>query len=195
MPVAPHLIIGLGNPGTEYEATRHNIGFMAVDAVAEHYACPAWKKKFKGAVTSRSAAPSFHILKPMTFMNVSGEAVGEAMRFYQLSPEDVVVFHDDLDLLPGQVKIKQGGGTGGHNGLKSIDAHIGQNYWRVRMGIGHPGVKGDVVTNYVLGGFPKVDQAWLKDLLEKAAKEFDLLLAGKTAEYANRITTSLANEI
>jgi PTH1 family peptidyl-tRNA hydrolase len=131
----------------------------------------------------------------MTFMNVSGEAVGEAMRFYQLSPEDVIVFHDDLDLLPGQVKIKQGGGTGGHNGLKSIDAHIGQNYWRVRLGIGHPGVKGDVVTNYVLGGFSKADQAWLGDLLEKAAKEFDLLLAGKTAEYASRITTSLANEI
>src|SRR6202042_3092348 len=122
-----------GNPGPDYAATRHNIGFMAADAIAARYKLPAFKKKFKGQIT---AAPSFILLKPHTMMNLSGEAVGEAMRFHKLAAENVIVFHDDLDLQPGQVKIKQGGGAAGHNGLKSIDAHIGPGYWRVRLGIG-----------------------------------------------------------
>jgi len=191
MPNAIQLIVGLGNPGTEYEATRHNIGFMAVDAIAERYSCGAWKKKFKGLVTTHAAEPAFFLLKPQTFMNLSGESVAEAMRFYQLAPEDVIVFHDDLDLLPGQVKIKQGGGTGGHNGLKSIDAHIGQNYWRVRLGIGHPGEKGDAVLNYVLNAFAKADKAWLNTLIETLAAEFDVLLEGKAVDYAKRITEKM----
>jgi PTH1 family peptidyl-tRNA hydrolase len=195
MPNATKLIVGLGNPGTEYEATRHNIGFMAVDAIAERYGCSAWKKKFKGLVTAHTAVPAFFLLKPQTFMNLSGEAVSEAMRFYQLAPEDVIVFHDDLDLLPGQVKIKQGGGTGGHNGLKSIDAHIGQNYWRVRLGIGHPGEKGDVVTNYVLNAFTKADKIWLNVLLETLASEFDVMLEGKAMDYAKRITNKMNDHL
>ena len=186
MPAPSHLVIGLGNPGDEYAGTRHNVGFMAVDAIAAHYKLPAWKKKFKSQLTG----VGFILIKPFTFMNLSGDAVGEAMRFYQLAPEDVIVFHDDLDLQPGHVKIKQGGGSGGHNGLKSLDAHIGPDYWRVRIGIGHPGQKGDVVTNYVLGNFAKADQKWLEPLLEKLAEEFDLMLDDKTADYAKKLSTS-----
>jgi PTH1 family peptidyl-tRNA hydrolase len=184
MPAPSHLVVGLGNPGDEYAGTRHNVGFMAVDAIAAHYKLPSWKKKFKSQLTG----VGFILLKPLTFMNISGEAVGEAMRFYQLMPEDVIVFHDDLDLLPGKVKIKQGGGPGGHNGLKSLDAHIGPDYWRVRIGIGRPDVKGDAVTNYVLGNFAKADKQWLAPLLEKLAGEFNLLMEDKTAEYVKRLT-------
>ena len=185
-----HLIIGLGNPGDDYVRTRHNIGFMAVDEIAARYHCSPWKKKFRSLLTS---ADDFLLLKPQVFMNLSGEAAGEALRFYQLAPERVIVFHDDLDLLPGQVKIKQGGGSGGHNGLKSLDAHIGQNYWRVRLGIGRPmteqgiPVKGDVVSNYVLNPFAKADKTWLEPLLTALASEFDLLLAGNNAGYTARL--------
>ena len=185
MPQPTHLVVGLGNPGAEYAATRHNIGFMAADAIAARTRLPAWKKKFKGLVT---AAPSFLLLKPHTFMNLSGESVGEAMRFHKLAPEKAIVFHDDLDLQPGQVKIKQGGGPAGHNGLKSIDAHIGPDYWRVRLGIGHPGLKGDAVLNYVLSPFARADTKWLDPLLDALAAEFDLLLKGKTAEYLKRVS-------
>jgi peptidyl-tRNA hydrolase, PTH1 family len=204
-----HLIAGLGNPGPEYAGTRHNIGFMAVDAIAAARKLPAlalrsskseegWKKKFKGLV---AAAPEFILLKPHTFMNNSGESVLEAMRFHKLRPENVIVFHDDLDLKPGQVKIKQGGGNAGHNGLKSCDAHIGPDYWRVRLGIGHPcraeaaqprrrtGIKGDAVLNYVLSPFAKADHQWLDPLLAALAGHFDLLLAGKNAEYLKRISS------
>lgn len=191
MSAAMQLIVGLGNPGSEYAVTRHNIGFMVIDALAERYSCGAWKKKFKGLVTAHASAPPFFLLKPQTYMNLSGEAVAEAMRFYQLAPEDVIVFHDDLDLLPGQVKIKQGGGTGGHNGLKSIDAHIGQNYWRVRLGIGHPGMKGDVVSNYVLNAFTKNDKAWIEDLLDITTREFGVMLDGKVTDYAKSITQKM----
>jgi peptidyl-tRNA hydrolase, PTH1 family len=183
MPTPSHLVVGLGNPGDEYAGTRHNVGFMAIDAIAERYKLPSWKKKFKNQLTGTG----FILIKPLTYMNLSGEAVGEAMRFYQLAPQDVIVFHDDLDLLPGQVKIKQGGGSGGHNGLKSLDAHISPDYWRVRIGIGHPGVKGDVVTNYVLGDFSKTDKEWLEPLLKNAASEFDLMLKGETSAYSKRL--------
>ncbi|MFY9287369.1 MAG: aminoacyl-tRNA hydrolase [Alphaproteobacteria bacterium] len=191
MPSATRLIVGLGNPGTEYEDTRHNIGFMAADAIAQHYRCPAWKKKFKGLLTANAAEPAFYLLKPQTYMNLSGEAVGEAMRFYQLAPEDVIVFHDELDLSPGDVKIKQGGGAAGHNGLKSLDAHIGQNYWRVRLGIGHPGQKGEAVTNHVLNSFAKSDQTWVEPLLEVLANELGLMLQNKAAEYLGQITNKM----
>jgi len=185
-----HLVVGLGNPGTEYVATRHNIGFMAADALAERYVSPPWKKKFKGLATA-SNDPPLLFLKPQTFMNLSGESVAEAMRFHKLAPKNVIVFHDELDLLPGQVKIKQGGGSAGHNGLKSIDAHIGPDYWRVRLGIGHPGVKGEVVTNYVLGAFAKADKTWLETLLDALAKEFDVMLLGKHTDYASRVVRKL----
>ena len=190
MPPLPHLIIGLGNPGDDYVRTRHNIGFMTVDQIAAHYHCPPWKKKFRSLMTSTD---NFLLLKPQTFMNLSGEAAGEAMRFYQLTPERAIVFHDDLDLAAGQVRIKQGGGAGGHNGLKSLDTHIGQNYWRVRLGIGRPmteqgvPVKGDVVSNYVLNPFSKADKTWLEPLLAALAGEFDQLLAGKHAAYVGKL--------
>ena len=190
MPSPSHLIIGLGNPGDDYIRTRHNIGFLAVDSIATQYHCPPWKKKFRSLMT---AADDFLLLKPQTFMNLSGEAVGEALRFYQLTPEQVIVFHDDLDLLPGQVKIKQGGGSGGHNGLKSLDAHIGQNYWRVRLGIGRPmteqgvPVKGDVVSNYVLNPFAKADKVWLEALITALAREFDALLKKDHAGYIGKL--------
>ena len=179
------LIVGLGNPGTEYAKTRHNIGFMAADAIAAHAHADAWKKKFK-ALAAAPAKGDFLLLKPQTFMNDSGEAVAEAMRFHRLAPEKVIVFHDELDLQPGQVKIKQGGGAAGHNGLKSIDAHIGPDYWRVRLGIGHPGAREEVL-NYVLSPFAKADRGWLDPLLDALAAEFDLLREGKIAAYLNRI--------
>lgn len=184
------LIVGLGNPGEDYARTRHNIGAMAVDAVASRCSCPAWKKKFRSFVTG---ADAFLLLKPQTFMNASGEAAAEALGFYQLDPQDMIVFHDDIDLLPGQVKMKQGGGAAGHNGLRSLDALVGPDYWRVRLGIGRPmteqgdAVKGDAVTNYVLSPFAKADKTWLAPLLEVLASEFDLLLAGRYADYAARL--------
>ena len=190
MPSPSHLIIGVGNPGEEYARTRHNIGFLAVDEIASRFHCPPWKKKFRGLVTS---ADSFLLLKPQTFMNLSGESAVEALHFYQVEPASVIVFHDDLDLLPGQVKIKQGGGAGGHNGLKSLDAHIGPNYWRVRLGIGRPlteqgePVKGDAVTNYVLNPFAKADRAWVEPLITALATEFDLLLARNHAGYLAKL--------
>jgi peptidyl-tRNA hydrolase, PTH1 family len=184
------LIIGLGNPGEEYVRTRHNIGFMAADEIATQRRCPAWKKKFRGLITS---ADAFLLLKPQTFMNLSGESAVEALHFYQLEPSDVIVFHDDIDLLPGQVKIKQGGGAGGHNGLKSLDANIGPDYWRVRLGIGRPmteqgePVKGDAVTNYVLNPFAKADKTWLEPLLSALAAELDLLLKENYKGYAAKL--------
>ncbi len=190
MPSFSHLVIGLGNPGEDYARTRHNIGFLAVDEIAARYCCPAWKKKFRGLITN---ADDFLLLKPQTFMNLSGEAAGEALRFYNFAPEQVIVFHDDLDLSARQIKVKQGGGAGGHNGLKSLDAHIGQNYWRVRLGIGRPmteqgeAVKGDAVTSYVLNPFAKSDKVWLELLLPALADSFDLMLKGNGAGYAAKV--------
>jgi PTH1 family peptidyl-tRNA hydrolase len=185
MPSPTHLIVGLGNPGPEYTASRHNVGFMVADILLTRYGrLKSWGQKFKGAFMAASANDKdFFLLKPQTFMNLSGESVGEAVRFHKLTPKDVIVFHDDLDLLPGQVKIKQGGGTGGHNGLKSLDAHISPNYWRVRIGIGHPGGDSDEVTNYVLGPFVKADKIWLEPLLDAAATHIGELLKGDTAKY------------
>ena len=190
MSVPSCLIVGLGNPGEDYARTRHNIGFLAADTIAAHFRCPVWKKKFHGLLTS---SERFHLFKPQTFMNLSGEAVVEAARFYQLEPEQIIVFHDDLDLLPGQVKIKRGGGSGGHNGLKSLDAHLGGDYWRVRLGIGRPmteqgvPVKGDAVTNFVLNPFAKADKVWLELLLAALAAELPLLLEGRRGDYMARL--------
>ncbi|MDX2027980.1 MAG: aminoacyl-tRNA hydrolase [Alphaproteobacteria bacterium] len=191
----PRLIVGLGNPDKEYASTRHNIGFMAADAIAAHYKCPAWKRKFKGLLTSPASGPDFLLLKPMTFMNLSGQSVGEAMRFHKLEPKDVIVFHDELDLQPGQVKIKQGGGAAGHNGLKSLDEHIGQDYWRVRLGIGHPGQRGDIVSDYVLSPFAKSDKTWLEPLLDVVASGFESLLSGETSDYLSHIAKAMQGKI
>jgi len=182
-----HLIVGLGNPGPDYFFTRHNIGFLTVDAIAEAARATAWQKKFKGEIaTATLDGETFLLLKPQTFMNLSGESVGEALRFYKMDPEQVIVFHDDLDLPATKVKVKQGGGNGGHNGLKSIDAHIGASYWRARLGIGHPGDRTKVV-GHVLSPFSKSDKRWLQELFDAITKHLPHLLKGEAALFMSRI--------
>lgn len=183
------LIVGLGNPGSEYEGHRHNVGFMAADAIAAQNGFPSFRRKFDGDMAEgRIGNEKAVILKPMTYMNNSGQSVQQAARFFKVTPNRVMVFHDELDLPPFKVKVKKGGGNGGHNGLKSIDAHLNTNdYWRVRLGIGHPGDK-DRVTGYVLGNFSKEEQKILPDFLEDVAKYVPLLLAGKDSEYMTRLS-------
>lgn len=156
------LFVGLGNPGGKYEQNRHNVGFMAVDRIAADHGFGPWRNKFQGAVAEgRLGTEKVLLLKPGTYMNKSGQSVGEAMRFFKLAPEDVTVFHDELDLAPGKCRVKTGGGLAGHNGLRSLDAHIGPAFQRVRLGIGHPGHK-DRVSGWVLGDFAKAEQSgWL----------------------------------
>ncbi len=159
------LFVGLGNPGAKYARNRHNIGFMAVDRIAADHGFPPFRTKFQAEVSEgRLGREKVILLKPQTFMNLSGQSVGEAMRFYKLDPADVTVFHDELDLAPGKVRLKQGGGHAGHNGLRSLHQHIGEGYARVRLGIGHPGRK-ELVSAYVLHDFASADEDWLDDLI------------------------------
>ncbi|OIP82017.1 MAG: aminoacyl-tRNA hydrolase [Rhodobacterales bacterium CG2_30_65_12] len=181
------LFVGLGNPGAKYARNRHNIGFMAVDRIAEDHAFSPWRAKFQGQVCEgRLGSEKVALLKPETYMNLSGQSVGEAMRFFKLAPEDVTVFHDELDLAPGKLKLKQGGGHAGHNGLRSIHAHIGEAYARVRLGIGHPGHK-DRVANYVLTDFARADEGWLDDLLRGIGDGAVHLAAGDGAKFINAV--------
>ncbi|MCO6407083.1 MULTISPECIES: aminoacyl-tRNA hydrolase [Hoeflea] len=181
------LIAGLGNPGPQYARNRHNVGFMAVDAIARRHSFSGFSKKFRAEIAEGTlAGEKALIIKPMTFMNLSGDSVGEAMRFYKLSPADIIVIHDELDLAPGKLKLKTGGGNGGHNGLKSIDAHCGKDYKRLRIGIGHPGHK-DRVNPHVLGDFAKSDQEWLEPLLDAIADHADLIAKGDDAGFLNKI--------
>lgn len=186
------LIVGLGNPGAKYAGNRHNIGFMAVDEIhRSHSAFQPWRARFQGQVSEgRLGTDKALLLKPSTYMNESGRSVGEAMRFYKLQPEDIVVLYDELDLPPAKFRMKKGGGHGGHNGLRSISAHIGPDYRRLRLGIGHPGDK-KLVSNYVLGDFAKADQHWLEPLLEEIANHADLLATGQDSQFANKLTLSL----
>ncbi|MEP3439645.1 MAG: aminoacyl-tRNA hydrolase [Hoeflea sp.] len=181
------LIAGLGNPGPQYARNRHNVGFMAADAIARRHSFSGFSKKFRGEIAEGTlAGEKVLLLKPMTFMNLSGDSVGEAMRFYKLGPADIIVVHDELDLAPGKLKLKTGGGNGGHNGLKSIDAHCGKDYKRLRIGIGHPGHK-DRVNPHVLGDFAKSDQDWLQPLLDAIADNADLMAQGNDAGFLNKI--------
>lgn len=181
------LCVGLGNPGHQYLMTRHNIGFMAIDTILHSYDFPISKKKFQSEYTERKINEFFvGLLKPQTYMNLSGSAVQSALAFYKLKPEQMLVIHDDLDLIPGQIKIKLGGGAGGHNGLKSIDQSIGNNYWRLRLGIGHPGDR-HLVNNHVLSAFHNSDHDWLANLLQKIAEEFKHLPAEKPDIWAKRL--------
>lgn len=185
------LFVGLGNPGSKYAGNRHNIGFMALDRIADDHGFGPWKGKFQGALTEgRLGSEKVMLLKPETFMNLSGQSVGEAMRFYKLTAEDVVVFHDELDLAPGKLKYKKGGGHAGHNGLRSMHQHIGEAYGRVRMGIGHPGRK-DLVSHYVLHDFHKMDQEWLDDMLRGISDGAAHLAAGDTAKFSNAVALRL----
>jgi PTH1 family peptidyl-tRNA hydrolase len=185
------LLVGLGNPGTAYSRNRHNIGFMAADEIVRRHSFSGWKAKFQGDLAEGTIeGEKILVLKPGTFMNLSGQAVGAALRFHKIEPEAVTVFYDELDLAPSKIRIKQAGGSGGHNGIKSLDAHIGPNYWRVRLGIGHPGDK-NLVSPYVLGDFAKADQVWLEPLLDGIARHLPLLLAGKDNEYMSKIALAL----
>ncbi len=186
------LFVGLGNPGAKYAMNRHNIGFMAVDRIAEDHGFPAWRAKFQGSVSEgRIGAERVVLLKPETFMNLSGQSVGEAMRFFKLEPADVTVFHDELDLAPGKCRVKAGGGHAGHNGLRSIHQHIGDAYQRVRLGIGHPGHK-DRVAPYVLSDFAKADQDWLDDLLRGISDGAPALASDEAARFMNAVALRTA---
>ncbi|MGJ3647223.1 aminoacyl-tRNA hydrolase [Sphingomonas sp. GlSt437] len=182
---------GLGNPGAQYALNRHNVGFMAVDAIAELHNFDAPKKRFQGwAIEARLGTEKLVLLKPATFMNESGRAVGEAMRFYKLSPEDVTVFYDELDLAPFKVKVRRGGGTAGHNGIRSIVAHIGEDFRRVRLGIGHPGHK-DRVHGHVLGNYAKAEMDPLAAMLGAVAAEAEWLAQGDDARFMNDVALRL----
>lgn len=186
------LFVGLGNPGAKYSGNRHNIGFMALDEIARDHGFAPFKMKFQGELSEgRLGSERVMLLKPTTFMNLSGQAVGEAMRFYKLAPEDVTVFHDELDLAPGKLKCKTGGGHAGHNGLRSIHQHIGESYHRIRLGIGHPGHK-DRVAAYVLNDFAKAEQGWLDDMLRGIADGAPQLAAGDTGKFMNAVALRTA---
>jgi PTH1 family peptidyl-tRNA hydrolase len=186
-----HLLVGLGNPGAAYSRNRHNIGFMAADEIVRRHGFSAWRGKFQSAVSEGMlGAERVILLKPQTFMNLSGQAVAAAARFHKIEPDAIIVFHDELDLPPGKIRLKQGGGAGGHNGLKSIDAHLGPLYWRVRLGIGHPGDRA-LVNPWVLGDFAKDDQLWVEPMLDGLARHLRLLLAGQANDYMNKIKQSM----
>ncbi len=181
------LWVGLGNPGPQYAMHRHNVGFMAVDTIAEVHDFGPVQKKFQGWLQEgRIGREKILLLKPATFMNESGRSVGEAMRFYKLDLADLTVFHDELDLAPFKVKVKQGGGHAGHNGLRSIDQHLGPDFRRVRLGIGHPGHK-DRVTGYVLGNYAKVELDSLADMLGAVAGASDWLAGGDNARFMSDV--------
>ena len=182
------LFVGLGNPGPKYAGNRHNIGFMALDRIAADHGFPPWRKAFLGLVSEgRLGAEKVALLKPETFMNLSGQSVQAAVAFWKLPLADVTVFHDELDLAPAKLRLKQGGGHAGHNGLRSIHGHLGEDYARVRLGIGHPGHK-DAVAAYVLHDFAKADQDWLEDLLHGISDGAPALADGDSQRFMNAVS-------
>lgn len=184
------LIVGLGNPGSQYQHNRHNIGFMAVDEIIRRHNFSGPSKKFQGIVSEGMiAGEKVLALKPQTFMNLSGQSVQAAASFYKVPPEQVIVFHDELDLAAGKIRTKIGGGAAGHNGLRSIDEHLGQNYWRVRLGIGHPGK--EHVHGYVLSDFAKADEAWLVKLLEAISDHAERLVKKDMEGFMSKISQAL----
>lgn len=185
------LIVGLGNPGSKYARNRHNVGFMAVDRIAERYGLGPWRKKFSGLVASGEiGGHKVVLLKPETFMNDSGRAVAEAMHFHKLGEDDVLVIHDEIDLAPAKLKIKTGGGNAGHNGLRSITSHIGNDYGRVRIGVGHPGSK-ELVHGWVLRDFAKADSEWLEPLLDAIADAAGRLATGDQSRFLTDVARKL----
>ncbi|QQR39880.1 aminoacyl-tRNA hydrolase [Devosia rhizoryzae] len=187
------LLVGLGNPGSQYEGNRHNIGFMAIDAIARAHGIGPWKSKHAGQIAEGVIGGGrVMLLKPQTFMNKSGDSVQQVARFFKIDNTDIVVFYDELDLAPGKVRVKVGGGNGGHNGLRSIDPQIGLDYKRVRLGIGHPGK--EFVTPHVLGDFAKADKAWLEPLLDELARQVGLLIKGDDAGFMNKLSLAVQGE-
>ena len=181
------LIVGLGNPGPGYAGNRHNIGFMAVDAIAKRHGIGPFRRRFQGvSAEGPLGGERVLLLLPGTYMNESGRAVAEAVNFYKLGLPDIVVLHDEIDLEPGKVRVKTGGGSAGHNGLRSISSHVGNDYRRVRIGVGHPGVK-DMVHGYVLSDFAKSERDWVEALCGIIADNADLLAKGQDASFQNKV--------
>ena len=181
------LLVGLGNPGLEYAFNRHNIGFLAVDAITKHHRFTPWRARFQGVI-AEGAIDGHKVLalKPGTYMNLSGESVGAAMRFFKIQPTDVIVVHDEIELAPGKVKVKLGGGSAGHNGIKSIDTHIGTDYWRVRLGVGRPDGKAQV-KGHVLENFAKSDIDWLGPLMNAMAEAAPLMVDGDENKFMSKV--------
>jgi peptidyl-tRNA hydrolase, PTH1 family len=181
------LFVGLGNPGARYAGNRHNIGFMVVDAIAKRHGFPPWRRRFQGvSAEGPLGGERVLLLLPGTFMNDSGRAVAEAAHFYKLVLPDITVFHDEIELVPGKVRVKIGGGIAGHNGLRSISAHVGNDYRRVRIGVGHPGVK-ELVHPHVLSDFAKSEQPWVEALCGIIADNAELLAKGQDASFQNKV--------
>jgi peptidyl-tRNA hydrolase, PTH1 family len=186
------LFVGLGNPGTRYAGNRHNVGFMAVDAIARRHGFGPWRRRFQGQTAEGSlGAERVLLLKPSTFMNESGRSVAEAAHFYKIAVHDIVVFHDEIDLPPAKLRVKSGGGTAGHNGLGSISAHLGNDYRRVRIGVGHPGIK-EMVQMHVLHDFDASERDWVEALCDAVAENAPLLAADKDANFQNKVHLALA---
>jgi peptidyl-tRNA hydrolase, PTH1 family len=185
------LIVGLGNPGARYERNRHNVGFMAVDEIVRRHGFGPYRGKFQSEIAEGTVGGGrVYALKPQTYMNASGEAVGEAARFYKIAPEEIAVFYDEIDLAPGKLRVKRGGGAAGHNGIRSIDDGIGEDYWRVRIGIGHPGVK-ELVQPYVLQNFTVEEMGWLGPLLGAVSEALPLLMAEDAPGFMTRVALIL----
>jgi len=181
------LLVGLGNPGARYVGTRHNVGFVAVQAIAKRHGIGPWRRRFQGvACEGTLGGARVLLLLPGTYMNESGRAVAEVAHYYKLPLADIMVFHDEIELPPGKVRVKVGGGIAGHNGLRSISAHIGNDYRRVRIGVGHPGDK-DLVEHYVLSDFAKSEQRWVEALTEILADNVDFLVRGEDASFQNKV--------
>ena len=189
MPI--RLLVGLGNPGARYERNRHNIGFMAVDAIVRRHGVGALRSKFRSAIAEGAiAGERVLVQKPQTYMNLSGDAVGEAARFYKIAPDEIAVIHDEIDLAPGKLKVKRGGGAAGHNGLRSIDDAIGDDFWRVRLGVGHPGVK-ELVQPYVLQNFDAEEMQWVVPLIDAVAEALPLLIKDDAPGFMTKVALIL----
>jgi len=186
------LLVGLGNPGKDYAKNRHNIGFMAIDEIVRRHGFGPWRSRFQGqAADGRLLDKRAYALKPETYMNDSGRAVVAAMSYYRLETENVIVLYDEIDLDAGKVRCKQGGGNAGHNGLRSLDSHIGRNYVRVRLGIGHPGDR-DRVSHHVLGNFSKTDMTWVTDIIDAVSDAIPTLAVGDAPSFSNQVALRLA---
>jgi PTH1 family peptidyl-tRNA hydrolase len=185
------LLVGLGNPGARYERNRHNIGFMAVDALVRRHGFGAFRSKFQSAIGEGTiAGERVYVQKPQTYMNLSGDAVGEAARFYKVAPDEIAVIHDEIDLAPGKLKVKRGGGSAGHNGLRSIDDAIGEDFWRVRLGVGHPGVK-ELVHAYVLQNFDAEEMVWVTPLIDAIAEAAPQLIKDDAPGFMTKVALIL----
>ncbi|RWP09265.1 aminoacyl-tRNA hydrolase [Mesorhizobium sp.] len=189
------LFAGLGNPGAKYANHRHNVGFMAADAIARRHSFSPWSKKFQGLIAEGTlAGEKIILIKPQTFMNLSGQTVGEALRFYKLDASALTVLYDEIDLAAGKVRVKVGGGSGGHNGIRSLEQHVGKDFRRVRIGVSHPGAK-EMVHGHVLGDFAKSDREWLDVLLDTIADDAGLLAKGDDNSFMNRVTLALRDKL